>query len=109
MMKYEIAIELLMQSTDKTIIKSCVRSSESYRQAWLMREQSRVATLTVFTLQDVEELVIRHRNEINNVESSICSLTHSRISSLQAEKENLNNMLATYDDSVNVRFELPDG
>jgi len=66
-LKHAMSIKHLLDNIPKTVFRGCVRSADHYRRAWLARAQVAANGGPELCLEDVEEVMARHRHEMNNV------------------------------------------
>lgn len=98
-----IAVEHLIKTTPKRVVRECVRSSEHYRTAWLARAQACTTAGELLSFSDVEKLV----RECDNRPSD--NNTSGDIGDYDTEMSILFSMLDTYGGVISVKFQEVEG
>lgn len=95
-----VAIENILRSTSKSVIKGCLRAAEHFREAWLVRAQSASSGGSPLSLEVVEELVRKSRAESNIQRPS----QRRDVGTYQSELDILTAMLNEHKGILKVRF-----
>lgn len=94
------ALELLITSTPKNVVKGCLRAAEHFREAWLARAQSASSGHAPLTLASVEELLKNNRLETGHQRTAPTRV----VGSYQSELDILQSMINLHPGNVRVKF-----
>lgn len=100
------ALESILKSTPKSVVKGALRASEHFRDAWLARSQSTAAGDYSLSLRTVEEVI--HSNRLY-IEGGGISRPNREVGSYESELEILQSMVNCYPGRVRARFRKSDG
>lgn len=94
------AIEKVLSTIPRSVVKGCLRSTEHFRQAWLAKSQAAVGGVQPLSFEDVEMLISKHKKETERP-------TRRDVGSYSNEKDILLGMLSELGGAIQVRFKLP--